>query len=154
MQAFVTTFTLVFLLLSSGAVNEVKSVELKEFKRIDKKIGNFTKHMEESLFQISEKGLYAVEVLMLNQNLKVGRNAFTFAIHDRSDNDVSGAELVIVARKLESNIEAKPGMTYRRSGVYEVSNLVLTEAGHWKLMIGMKIGNDEDKVILDFPNVK
>lgn len=151
MRTLVTILAIAFLLLSSGAGNEVQS---KKFKRIDKKIGKFTKHLEESLFQISEKGLYAVEVIMLNQNLKVGRNAFSFAIHDSRDNDVSGAELDIVAIMLENNIEARPGMTFTRSGVYEVSNLVLTAAGHWELVIRMKIGNNEDKVIFNFPNVQ
>jgi len=129
-------------------------IQISDFKRLDKKIGKFTKHMEESLFQVTDKGLYGVEVLMPGQNLKVGRNAFYFAIHDSRDNDVSGAEVDITARIPGSDIEAKPGMLDAKPGYYDVSNLVLKQAGRWELLVKMKIGNIEDRVVFDFPDVQ
>jgi hypothetical protein len=54
-----------FLLSCAGG-----KVPLSKFTRIDKKTGNFTKHLDESIFKITEKGMYSVEVLLYNGNLK------------------------------------------------------------------------------------
>lgn len=170
MRALISMFSVVFFLFTGCASNQVRISEIKEtdettgnltnkvqisdFKRLDKKIGKFTKHMEESLFKVTDTGLYSVEVLMPGQNLKVGRNAFYFAIHDSNDNDISGAQVDITARIPGSDIEEKPGMLDPKPGYYDVSNLVLKQAGRWELLVTFRIGNNEDKVMFDFPDVQ
>ena len=151
MRVLVTIFITVFLFITGCAGNKV---QISDFKRMDKKVGKFTKHMEESLFKITDKGLFSVEVLLFDGKLNVGRNAFYIVIHDSKDNDVSEAELKITARMSENDIEAKPGITGSQPGLYDVNNLELTRAGHWELFIQVRKGNNEDKVVFDFPDVQ
>jgi hypothetical protein len=102
-------FTLISLLvfLFSTACTSYK-VPVSKFNRIDKKVGNVTKHVEESLFKVTDKGLYSVEVLLFDGNLKVGRNDFDIVIHDMKDEDVEGASVKVIAQIPESDIKVKP----------------------------------------------
>jgi hypothetical protein len=128
-------------------------VPVSKFTRIDKKTGNFTKHLDESVFKISEKGMYSVEVLLFDRNLRAGRNDFDIVLHDRKDRDVENAELRITARMPGSGLEAKPRITSSIPGLYSLWNLDLVKAGSWELMIHIKDGDYEDSVVFDFPDV-
>jgi hypothetical protein len=128
-------------------------VPISKFTRIDKKTGNFTKHLDESIFKITEKGMYSVEVLLYNGNLKAGRNDFDILVHDSRDRDVENAQIRVVARMPGGSLEVKPRITSSLPGLYSLWDLELTGAGNWELMIHISDGDYEDTVVFDFPNV-
>lgn len=49
------------------------------------KKGVFTKHFNESLFKISEKGLFSVEILMDEKEYKIGKDVVGIIVHDDHD---------------------------------------------------------------------
>jgi len=151
MRFFLSISIMFFLLLTGCAGNKVPA---SKFSRIDKKVGNFTKHLKESLFKATDNGLFSIEVLLFEGNLKLGRNDFDIVIHDISDNDVEDADIKILARMPENGIKVKPGMQYYRSGLYSVSKLELTMPGHWELLITVKKDHSQDRVVFDFPNIQ
>lgn len=137
-------------ILSSCATGKVP---ISKFTRIDRKTGNFTKHLDESIFKITDKGLYSVELLLFDGNLKAGRNDFDIVVHDNKERDVENAELRVIARTPEHDLEAEPRITSSVPGLYSLWNLKLIRAGQWELMIYIKNGGYEDSVVFDFPDV-
>jgi hypothetical protein len=131
-----------------------KRVPYTEFKRIDKKFGKLTKHFEESLFKITEKGLYGVEVLLFEGNLNVGINNFDIVIHDSKDHDVGGAELKVISRMPEEGNIAEAKVKGSIPGLYSIDELDITTSGHWELVILIKKDGNEDSTVFDFPNVQ
>jgi hypothetical protein len=129
-------------------------VPVSKFNRIDKKVGNVTKHVEESLFKVTDKGLYSVEVLLFDGNLKVGRNDFDIVIHDMKDEDVEGASVKVIAQIPESDIKVKPRISGTIPGLYGIYNLNIDPAGHWELLFKIRKGRNEDSVVFDFPDVR
>jgi hypothetical protein len=129
-------------------------VPISKFQRIDKKVGNFTKHVKESLFKVTDKGLYSAEVLLLDGNLKVGRNDFDIVIHDRNDDDVEDAYIKIIALMPKNQLEAKPSIRSSRPGLYGIYKLNLPRAGHWELFIQISHNKLKDSVVFDFSNVQ
>jgi hypothetical protein len=150
-RGFVIFIILAFLPYSACAVNKVP---ISEFHRIDKKMGSYTKHFQESLFKATDKGLYSVELLLFDGNLKTGRNDFDIVIHDSKDDDVEGATLEIIARMPENRIEAAPKIKGSLPGLYGVHDLNLNMGGHWELLIQVSKDGKEDRVIFVFPDVE
>lgn len=141
-----------FLLFAACATGKTP---ISKFQRIDKKFGEFTKHMKESLFKVTDNGLYSVELLLMDGNLKVGRNDFDIVIHDNKDGDVEEAELEIVSSMPISGIEAGPQIRGSSvPGLYSIANLNLTKAGHWELLIRIKKDGKKDSVVFDFPDIR
>ena len=151
MRMLLSIFIMCILLLTGCAGNKVP---ISKFSREDRKVGNFTKHLKESLFKATDNGLFSIEVLLFDGNMKLGRNDFDIVIHDISDSDVEDADLKIIARMPEKGLEVKPGMTYLRSGLYSVSKLELTEPGRWELHIKVKKDHSQDHVVFDFLNIQ
>ncbi len=151
MRVLVSILVMGFLLFTGCAGNKVPA---SKFSRIDQKVGDFTKHLEESLFKATDNGLFSIEVLLFDGNLKVGRNDFDIVIHDISDKDVEEAGLEIIARMSESNIKIKPRIGSLQPGLYSVNNLELSMPGHWELLITVRKDHSKDKVVFDFPQVQ
>jgi hypothetical protein len=150
MRSFVLTVMLAFLFTACAG----NKVPISKFQRIDKKVGNFTKHFEESLFKVTDKELYSAEVLLFDRNLKVGRNDFDIVIHDRNDNDVEDAYIEIIARTPKNQFEAKPNIMGSLPGLYSIYKLNLPRAGNWELFIKISHNKLEDSVVFDFSNVQ
>jgi hypothetical protein len=115
----------------------------------DAKKGVFTKHFNGSLFKISEKGLFSIEILMDEKEYKIGKDVIGIIIHDNNDNDVEGASVTITALPPQVQIKS-PFVKEKGGGLYIVSNLDLKKEDKWELRIQVKKKKSEDIVIFIF----
>src|SRR3989304_4865505 len=67
--------------------------ESRESKRV-----SLTKLFNESLFKVTEKGSFSVEILMDDKEYRIGKDVIGVVIHDARDKDVEGAEIGITLR--------------------------------------------------------
>jgi len=118
--------------------------------------GEFTKHYDQSLFKVSEKGLFSVEMVMKGHELKVGVNSMDLIIHDNNDRDVIGAEVTLAPwmPEMGHGVFEKPVITEKGGGLYSAENVVLIMGGHWEIRVLVNSGAKKDTVVFDFPDVK
>jgi len=150
MKAFVScsmiSMVVAFCLLGAGAAGA------QGFGPAEKRL--FTKHFQDTLFDIAQHGDYSVEVLLDEKEYKIGKDVIGIVIHDSHDEDVKGAELLIVQKSLATNenAPAKPTVTDKGNGLYIVSGLDLKREGRWELVIGVKKNGVEDRVKFILPD--
>ncbi|HAM53584.1 MAG TPA: hypothetical protein DCP92_23915 [Nitrospiraceae bacterium] len=115
-----------------------------------------TKHYEQSLFKITEKGLFSVEMVIKENELKAGVNSLDIIVHDKNDKDVVGAKITVAPwmPEMGHGVFEKPVVRERGGGLYSVDNIILIMGGRWELRIKIKKGAVEDSVSFDFPDVK
>jgi len=115
----------------------------------------FTKHFNESLFDISGKAVFSVEILLDEKEYKIGKNVIGIVIHDSHDGDVEGAKITIDYRDIDTAqlLSQSPVVKEKGDGLYTAANLDLTNGGNRKLVITVKKGNLEDSVQFIFPEV-
>lgn len=111
--------------------------------------GIFTKHFNESLFKITENGLFSIEILPDEKEYKIGKNVVGLVIHDENDRDVEGA---LISITLEDAARKSFAVREKGGGLYTVSNLDLRGEGYWKLKIKVKKKKIEDEAIFVFPD--
>jgi hypothetical protein len=118
--------------------------------------GSQTKHYEESLFKVTEKGLFSVEMIIKGKELKTGVNTLDVIVHDKDDKDVVGAEVSVSPwmPDMGHGVFEKPVITERGGGLYSAGNVILIMGGHWELRVQVKKDGLEDKATFDFPDVK
>ena len=115
----------------------------------------FTKHFHESLFDVTEHALYSLEVLLDDNEYKIGKDVIGIVVHDKNDEDVVGAEFTIVHKDLVTG-ETAPGkltVTDKKNGLYIISGLDLKRDGKWELLITARKNGVEDSVKFIFPDV-
>ncbi len=114
----------------------------------------FTKHFQETLFDITEHAAYSVEVLLDEGEYKIGKGVIGVVVHDAEDGDVKGAELTIVHKNLSTGEKAVsiPIVKDHGNGLYTVSNLDLRREGRWELAITVKKNGVEDKTKFILPD--
>jgi hypothetical protein len=119
------------------------------------RIQGFTKHFEKSLFEITRKGYYSVEMIIKGEVLKQGKNEIDLVIHDNKDSDVTGAEISLQPWMLDMGhgIDIEPQIEEKGGGLYHVSNLVITMGGHWQLRVMVSKNGVTDTAVFDFPEV-
>ena len=102
----------------------------------------FTKHFQETLFDITDHASYSVEVLLDDKEYKIGKNVIGIVVHDARDHDVKGASLAIVLKNLATgeNAPGAPVVMDKGNGLYIVSNLNLKREGRWEL--GITVGKN------------
>jgi hypothetical protein len=117
--------------------------------------GKFTRHYAESLFQVADKGLYSVEMLVIGNELKTGINTVDVIVHDKNDADVMGAEITVTPwmPEMGHGVKEEPTVIERGGGLYSVENVEISMPGHWELRVEVKKGKVEDTVVFDFPDV-
>ncbi|MEW6001418.1 MAG: hypothetical protein AB1638_02020 [Nitrospirota bacterium] len=148
MKSF-TLITLLILLVSACASKDITA----QFHRKEMKTEGFTKHFEESLFKITGKGLFSVE-LLIKDHLEIGRNDFALIIHDNRDRDVEGARLKIVSRMPGSNITIEPIVKEKGYGLYNVENLLVGEPGQWEFTLNIEKDGIEDSLVFNLQALK
>jgi hypothetical protein len=113
------------------------------------------KHYKDSLFKVTEKGLFGVEIVKGNE-LKIGPNTLDVIIHDKNDADVAGAELDVTPwmPSMGHGVFERPVVTERGGGVYTVGNIDLIMGGHWELKIRVRKDGQEDAATFDFPDIR
>lgn len=120
------------------------------------KHGEFTKHYEDSMFQVSKSRMFSVELVTKEHHLKEGVNTVDIIIHDKEDRDVVGADVEVVPwmPDMGHGVPEKPDVMEKGGGLYSVENIVLMMGGHWEIRVQIKSGGVEDAVVFDFPDVK
>ena len=142
-----TILLIIFFMLSSVAVFAAHSGQSEA--------GQHTKHYEQSLFKMTDSGLYSVEMVIKDKDLKVGVNTLDIIVHDKSDKDVAGAEIKVVPwmPEMGHGVFEKPVVKERGGGTYSVENIILIMEGRWELKLKIKKNNTEDSVIFEFQDV-
>jgi len=146
-----TLSTMVFLTLMFLAITTSAHMKYKPKGKIE----GFTKHFEKSLFEITQKGYYSVEMVIKSGILKQGKNEIDLVLHDNKDRDVTDAEITIQPwmPEMGHGIDIEPWIEEKGGGLYHVSNLVLTMGGHWQLRIMVSKNGVTDTAVFDFPEV-
>lgn len=124
---------------------------------------SLTKHYEESIFQLTDNGLFSVEMLIKDNELATGMNAVDIIIHDQQDRDVVGADVTVTPwmPAMGHGVFEKPVITERGGGLYAVENIMLSMGGHWEVRIGIELKEDRpdgivhkgDSAVFEFPDI-
>lgn len=139
-----------FCLLSAGYAVNVSAQEHKNVR------ASFTKHFKETLFDITTKAEFSVEILPDDREYKkLGKDVVGLVVHNSHDEDVEKAAIAIDFRNLDTGETATgaPVVKEKGDGLYTVSNLDLKRDGRWQLTVTIKKGKVEDSVRFLFPDV-
>ncbi|MDI6800761.1 MAG: FixH family protein [Thermodesulfovibrionales bacterium] len=102
-----------------------------------------TKHFNESLFKIMEKGKFSVEILMDEKEYRIGENVIGIVIHDKRDRDVEGAEIKATVVTSEG---IRPLLVKEKDdGLYTAEKPDFKREGRWELTIKIKKKGNEDE---------
>jgi len=114
----------------------------------------FTKHFQNSLFDITEHADYSVEILLDDKEYKIGKNSVGIVLHNARDEDVRGAEIIFIVRDLASGKSSTvtPRITDKGNGLYIISGLDLMKEGRRELVISVKKGTIEDRLKFILPD--
>jgi len=115
----------------------------------------FTKHFNDSLFDITEKAEFSVEILLDEKEHKIGKNVIGIVIHNSHNQDVENASLTIDYRNTDTSQSAAMGAVVKEKGggLYIVSNINLNKEGRWKLTITVRKNGLDDSASFLFPDV-
>jgi hypothetical protein len=115
----------------------------------------FTKHFQQTLFDITAHADYSVEVLLNDREYPIGKNTTGIIIHNSHDEDVKGADLTIVQKELATgeHIPLKLTIKDRHNGLYVVSGLDSKREGKWELVITVNKNGVRDSASFVFPDV-
>lgn len=153
MKAFISfSIMCLVMVLFLFAVNPATATHEGGFAGGEKTL--FTKHFQNTLFDVTEHAAYSVEILLDDKEYKIGKNVVGIVIHDANDKDVSGAEITFVLKDLVTgeNSTVTPMVTDKSNGLYIVSGLDLHKEGKWELAITVKKGRIEDHVNFVLPD--
>jgi hypothetical protein len=135
-------------LLLTGLASSFQAEADKNTKRI------FTKHFQETLFDISKKAEFSIEILLNDKEYKIGKNVIGIVIHNARDQDVEKATIFIDFRNIDTGRPAAqtPVVKEKGEGLYIVSDLDLKKEDRWTLTIRVKKDGIEDSVQFLLPD--
>jgi hypothetical protein len=135
-------------LFLNGLALNVQAEPEKNTKRI------FTKHFQETLFDISEKAEFSIEILLNDKEYKIGKNVIGIAVHNARNQDVEKAIISIDFRNLDTDrpTTQTPVVKEKGGGLYIVSDLDLKKEGRWRLTVRVKKDGIEDSVQFLLPD--
>jgi hypothetical protein len=114
----------------------------------------FTKHFQESLFKIAEKGEFGIEIPLDEKEYKIGKNVIGIVIHNAHDEDVVGADIKFTEVMPDGQVIAPaPVVTDKGNGLYTVANLDLKREGKWELKVTVSKKSVEDSALFLFPDI-
>ncbi len=118
----------------------------------EKKI--FTKHFQETLFDITPHAAFSVEVILNNKEYTIGQNVIGIVVHNAEDEDVVGAKITVGLKNIETGaLEGGPlSITDKHNGLYIVSGLDLKREGRWELSVTVNKGDTEEGVKFVLPD--
>lgn len=118
----------------------------------DNKKAKFTKHYNETLFRVADKGDVSIEILLDEKEYKIGKNVIGIVIHDKHDEDLEGAKIEVTVSASEGGSQQ---MTVKEKGdgLYTAAGVDLKRDGRWELRIKVKKKNIEDSAVFVFPDV-
>ncbi len=136
----------IFMIVFFPAFINVRAQHLEEKTDVGK--AKFTKHFNESLFRITEKGEFSIEILLDDKEYKIGKDVIGIVVHDKNDDDVKIADIKISYQDMKES----PVVIEKGHGVYVVSNLDIKREGKWELNIKVKQYRKVDKITFIFPD--
>jgi hypothetical protein len=146
LMSAVVSLVFVFGLCASGHADEGHGHGKKKI---------FTKHFQNTLFDIAEHGAYSVEILLDDSEYKIGKGVVGIVVHGEKDTDVAGAKLTIIHKNVETGEPASGPFTIsdKDDGLYIISGLNLQREGRWELSVTVRKGDIEDSVKFILPDV-
>ena len=114
----------------------------------------FTKHFRQTLFDITPHAAFSVEVILNNNEYKIGQNVVGLVVHNDEDEDVVGAGITVGLKNIATGAVADDpvSITDKQNGLYIVSGLDLEREGRWELSVTVKKGDTEDGVKFVLPD--
>lgn len=111
-----------------------------------------TKHHKSSLFTLSEKGFFGIELVPGGDEFVVGDNAAEVIIHDDNDKDVWGADIKIEPWMPVHNhgLPDDVAVVEKGRGIYLMENLNLPMDGRWELRIEVSKNGRIDSGVIYF----
>lgn len=120
-------------------------------RRVDVKVGAFTRHYDGSYFQVGEGGAYSVELVTTAERLRAGARRFDIVVHDAADVDVENGIVTAAARTAEGP-EAALAVVEQYGGIYTLAGLPDTGGRDWDLTVRVqRRGGPEDRVLFHLP---
>jgi hypothetical protein len=116
----------------------------------------FTKHYEDSMFMVTDKKLFSVEMVIKGKEPFTGVNTIDLIIHNREDKDVTGASITVTPwmPDMGHGVFEKPVVTEKGGGLYTVDNVIFIMSGHWELRVDVSEKGQQDRAVFDLPDVK
>jgi len=136
----------IFMLVFSLAFINVRAHHPEEKTGAGK--ASFTKHFNGSLFMITEKGEFSIEILLDEKESKIGKGVIGIVVHDRNDGDVENADIKINYKDMKGT----PVIKEKGDGLYIVSNMDIKREGKWELSVSVKKKKKEDTAAFIFPD--
>jgi hypothetical protein len=148
----IAALILTILLMSCASTTQKTGIDEKRVHEH----GEFTQHYKDSLFLISKKGMYSVEMVIKEHELKTGINEVDIIVHDKKDKDVVGADITVIPwmPEMGHGVFEAPVVTEKGAGLYTIENIILIMSGHWELRVNIKKESIEDTAVFDFPDVQ
>jgi len=109
----------------------------------------FTKHFNDTLFAVSEKGQVSIEVLLDEKEYKIGKDMIGIVIHDSHDEDVEDAKVIVTVTGIAEPLKVME----KGGGLYLVSTVSLPKEGAWELTIAVRKRKIDDRALFIFPDV-
>jgi hypothetical protein len=115
-----------------------------------------TKHFDDSLTKLTDKGLYSLELVIPEKHLMMGVNTVEIIVHHGKGGDVAQADVTVTPwmPSMGHGVMEKPKITERGGGLYSVENVILSMTGHWQLLVAISKDGGEDSAVFEFPEVK
>jgi len=115
-------------------------------------------HYEGSLFKITDKKLYSVEILLKDAPFHVGANTMDIIVHKdvEGNRDVENAVLQVTPWMplMGHGVRQEPVITERGAGLYTAENVVAIMDGYWELRVDIQGDVGRDTVVFEFPDVR
>lgn len=140
------------MLMAGHAASEMKT----ESHNHDHGGEKFTRHLADSRFKATEKGLFSVEMVIPDNRYKVGVNDIELIVHNKRDADVLDARVTFTPwmPEMGHGVFSPITITEKGRGIYNVKNVVIVMGGHWEFRVNIKSGKTEDNVVFDFPYIR
>jgi hypothetical protein len=115
----------------------------------------FTKHFNESLFDITKNASYSIEILLDDKEYDIGKGVTGIILHNDKDADVTGATVTVMMKNLDSGEPASgtPTVAEKGGGLYLVEGLDLLQKGRWELTVTASKDGHEDRAVFILPDV-
>ncbi len=116
---------------------------------------HFTQHFEGSLFTVTEKELFSVEIAAARKGLDIGSEVLGIIIHNAKDEDVEDANLQVTVHPPGEGGSPDPlPVSQRGGGLYVMKKIDLRRKGEWELRVKVVTDNLQDAAVFHFPGPK
>lgn len=118
--------------------------------------GTLAQQNKDSMSKVTKNGKFVVEIMVNQDELKVGLNTMKIALHDEKDHALEGAVITVIPwmPDMGHGVKTKPVVTDKGKGLYIAENVEFSMSGLWMIKIKIKKDDVEDKAVFTIPHVK